>query len=257
MKRLRWILLASGALLGGLLTLNEGSARQLTWRDPHPLRPVGMQVRLEILVDGKPLPTVSYARKTYLPVPRVGAEYAIRVWNDGPRRVTAVVSVDGLSVINGKPAAESHPGYIVAPYSHVLVPGWRRSLDSVAAFRFVEPADSYAGRIGRPENIGVIGLVAFEEQVWRPRLPLERELPTAAAKALNGKVGSIGTEYGREIDSHVYYVPFLRSANRRAVTIYYDTVEALRAAGVPVDGLPVPFPSTNQFVPPPPGSRAR
>ena len=61
---------------------------------------------------------------------------------------------------------------------------------------------------------------SFEEQLWRPQPPLEREFSKAAAKALNSKVGSIGTEYGRELDSHVYYVPFLRSANRQAVTIY-------------------------------------
>ena len=236
----------------------RAAARQLTWRYPRPVRPVGMNVRMEILVGGKPLPTVQYAGKTYLPVPHVGAEYEVRICNDGPRRITAVVSVDGLSVINGKPASESHPGYIVAPYSSVVIPGWRRSLDKVAAFRFVERGKSYAGQVGHPENIGVIGLVAFEEQVWRPRYPLERVPSKAAARPTYGAVGSIGTEYGREVDSRIYYVPFVRSRNRRAITFYYDTVEALRAAGVPVDSpSPVPFPGDDQFVPPPPGYKGQ
>jgi len=216
-----------------------------------------MRVRLEILVADKPLPTVRHAGKIYLPVPEVGAEYTLRVCNDGPRRVVAILSVDGLSVLNGKPASEEHPGYVVAPFSHVIIPGWRRSKDTVAAFRFVDLAGSYAARVGRPENVGVIGLVAFEEQMGRPILLRDREGLGGDSRRLPGKagrVGSLGTEYGRDIDSRISYVDFVRSGNRRAVTIYYDTVSALRAAGVPVGGpTPVPFPGDGEFVPPPPG----
>jgi hypothetical protein len=217
-----------------------------------------MHVRLEVLVHGRPLSTVAHAGKTYLPVSRVGAEYEIRVWNDGPRRIAAVVSVDGLSVINGKPASETQPGYLVGPRGHILIPGWRRSLNTVAAFRFVERGQSYAGRIGRPENIGVIGLVAFEEQASRPLPGLDRETIKATAGRAQGLVGSIGTEYGREIDARVYYVPFVRSGNKRTITLYYDTAAALREAGVPVDGpAPVPFPQDGEFAPPPPGYRGK
>jgi hypothetical protein len=60
------------------------------------------RVALDILVDGRPLPTIHHAGKTYLPVPRLGEEYQIRVWNHDPRRVAAVGSVDGLSVITGR-----------------------------------------------------------------------------------------------------------------------------------------------------------
>jgi hypothetical protein len=125
----------------------------------------------------------------------------------------------------------------------------------------VERDRSYAERVGRPENVGVIGLVAFEEQMGRPILLRDREsfkggggrLPARA-----GSPGSLGTEYGREIDSRITYVDFVRSNNRRAVTLYYDTVSALREAGVPVDGpTPVPFPGDGDFVPPPPGYRGR
>jgi hypothetical protein len=234
----------------------EGKAQlasQLTWRDPPPPRPYGMQVRMEILVGRLPLQTVPHAGKTYLPVPHMGAEYEIRVWNDGPRRVAAVVSVDGLSVITGQPASTAQPGYIVAPYGSILISGWRRRLERVAAFRFVERGQSYAERMGHPENVGVIGLVAFEEQIARPRPALEWNGLKSAAPRLYGQVGGLGTEYGRDLDSHAYYVPFVRSGNRRAITIYYDSVDALRRAGVPVDGpTPVPFPGDGTFAPPPP-----
>lgn len=219
--------------------------------------PGKMRVTMDILVDGRPLPTVPHAGKTYLPVPRMGEEYQIRVWNQGLRRVAAVVSVDGLSVITGQPAYEHGPGYIVAPYSHILIKGWRQNLDNVATFRFVERDRSYASLTGKPENIGVIGLVAFEERILHPLPHLERT-DTAAAKGFRTEVGSIGTEYGREIDSRAYYVPFLRSGNKQALTLYYDTVAALRAAGVPVDRpSPVPFPGDLRFAPPPPGYKGR
>ncbi len=225
-----------------------------------PIRPISrtMHVSLEVLVDGRPLRTVKHEGKTYLPVPKLGTEYALRVWNHGPRRISAVLSVDGLSAINGQPASAEQPGYVVAPYSHIVIKGWRRNMDAVAAFRFVDRERSYAAKMGRPENIGVIGLIAIEELAWQPSPVLEQRAKAPNALRAAGQVGSIGTEYGREIDSHIYYVPFLRSGNWQASTIYYDTVAALRAAGVPVD-VPsvVPFPADPQFAPPPPGYRGK
>lgn len=213
-----------------------------------------MQVGLEVLLHGKSLRTVEHLGKTYLPVPRVGAEYQIRVWNHGPRRIVAMVSVDGLSVINGEPASEAQPGYLVSPYSHILIKGWRRDLDTVAAFRFVDRDKSYANLVGKPENVGVIGLIAIEELAVRPLPRMEKQTGPAGKRA-HAEVGSIGTEYGRDIDSRVYYVPFARSSNKRMITIYYDTVAELRKAGVPVNGrMPLPFPGDPPtFVPPPPG----
>jgi hypothetical protein len=170
----------------------------------------------------------------------------------------AIVSVDGLSVISGQPASEHAPGYIVSPYSHVVIKGWRRNLEHVAAFRFVERDTSYASLIGKPDNIGVIGLIAIEEKVIHPMPQMEKRAADSAAKGFRTEVGSVGTEYGREIDSRAYHVPFLRSSNRQTVPLYYDTVTALREAGVPVGRpLPDPFPGDFKFAPPPPGYRDR
>jgi len=227
--------------------------------DFSPPPPGSMRVGLEILVNGRPLPTIAYGGKTYLPVARLGTEYEIRVSNHGPRRIVAMVSVDGLSVISGKPASEKQAGYVVSPYNSILIQGWRRSLDTVAAFRFIERDKSYAALTGRPENIGVIGLIAVEEQLWQrgPALQKAEGGGPAAARARRD-VGKAGTEYGRDLDSRAYYVPFLRSNNKRTVTIFYDTVAALREAGVPVDHpLPDPFPGDMDFAPPPPRRGAR
>jgi hypothetical protein len=237
-----------------LTTTPGASATPREIISPHPPR---MSVRMTILVDGRPAPTVEHLGKTWLPIPRMGAEYQIRVANYGPRRIAAIVSVDGLSVINGKPASESSPGYLVDAYGSIIIDGWRRNLEKVAAFRFVEREESYAWRMGPPDNIGVIGLVAIKEEGMPPR-PWRRLDKGEASKGARSMVGSTGTEYGRDIDSPAYYVPFIRSSNKRSVTIYYDTPEALRKAGVPIPepGLPIPFPADKDFAhPPPPRNR--
>jgi hypothetical protein len=224
-------------------------------KKPPLVRPVWPRVTLEVLVDGRPLPTFRYDGRTYLPVPRLGLEYEIRVTNHGPRRIAALVSVDGLSVINGQPASEANPGYIVAAQGQIRIKGWRRDLETVATFRFVERGKSYAALMGHPEKVGTIRLLAIEEQVTWPRDALER---SATAKQTYGKGGNVGTEYGREISSGAYYVPFLRSANRWTVTIHYDTAEALRGDGIPFDLLPPgPSPISSEFAPPPPGYKGK
>jgi hypothetical protein len=219
----------------------------------------GMHVGLEVLVEGRPLPTVHHAGKTYLPVPRLGAEYEIRVWNEGPRRVAAIVSVDGLSVITGRPASEASPGYLVDPHGSIRIKGWRRSLDTVAAFSFQEREKSYAQLMGYPDNVGVIGLIAIEEMGRWPRPGLEhKDAAAPSARQSYGEAAGTGTGYGRDLDSPAYRVPFVRGHNRQVVTLSYDTAEALRRAGVPVDGPDLsPFPGDPEFAPPPPGHPAR
>jgi len=205
-----------------------------------------MRVGLEVLVGGQPLPTVWHQGRRYLPVPQLGLEYEIRVWNDGPHRIVALVSIDGLSVTNSRPASERHPGYLIEPSSSIRIKGWRRDQDTVAAFRFVDREDSYASQIGYYENVGVIGLIAIEELGSWPR-PLLEKIAGAAPKSRSRDVGSTGTEYGRDLDSPVDYVPFIRGINRRTITLYYDTAAALRRAGVPVDEPhPVPFPGDRE-----------
>jgi hypothetical protein len=86
----------------------------------------------------------------------------------GPLR--DVASVDGLDVIDGKPAAPERRGYLVDP----TAPGHRFGLppteSEVAAFRFGKVAASYAARTSGDNNVGVIGIAVFAERgaVWSP-----------------------------------------------------------------------------------------
>src|SRR4029453_7644344 len=97
-----------------------------------------------------------------------GAEYAIRIRNCANVRVLAVVSVDGVNVISGQTAAPDQSGYVIEPGDYVTIEGWRKNLDRTAAFVFTDPAQSYAARTERPDDVGVIGVALFQERQRQP-----------------------------------------------------------------------------------------
>jgi hypothetical protein len=98
-----------------------------------------------------------------------GQRYTIIVKNLTDARFEAVVSVDGLDVMDGKPAAVSKRGYIVEPHEEVEVDGFRQSVDQVAAFRFGSVRGSYANqKHGDTRNVGVIGVALFHERGSNP-----------------------------------------------------------------------------------------
>ena len=99
-----------------------------------------------------------------------GGRYRIVVRNGTTARFEIVASVDGLDVIDGKPADPSRRGYIVDPHGVLVIDGFRTSDSAVAAFRFGRVADSYAAQTSGDRNVGVIGLAVFSERgaVWSP-----------------------------------------------------------------------------------------
>ncbi len=122
-------------------------------------------------------------RGNVLPAATIGAElwavgepdarYSLAIANDTGSAFELVASVDGLDVIDGRPASFAKRGYIVDPFSSVVIEGWRTSEDTIAAFRFSSIEDSYAERMGDGRNVGVIGAALFREapaawDEWRP-----------------------------------------------------------------------------------------
>ncbi len=96
---------------------------------------------------------------------RKNARYAISVKNNSRSRLEVVLSVDGLDVVDGKPASLTKRGYIVWPGQTLEVKGWRASEDKVASFVFAPVAGSYANlRHGETRNVGVVGLAVFTEK---------------------------------------------------------------------------------------------
>ena len=97
-----------------------------------------------------------------------GERYKILVRNATTARFEIVASVDGLDVIDGKPADPNRRGYIVDPHDTLVIDGFRTSDQGVAAFRFGRVADSYAAQTTSDRNVGVVGMAIFAERgaVW-------------------------------------------------------------------------------------------
>lgn len=109
-----------------------------------------------------------YHRGEYWVAGQYGAKYAIAVRNKLGERLLAVTAVDGVNVLSGETAAWDQTGYVFSPWQQYQVTGWRKSSSEVAAFEFSALGDSYAGRTGRPANVGVIGVALFREQPPEP-----------------------------------------------------------------------------------------
>lgn len=118
---------------------------------------------------GRTLPGY-HANGRALVVGNDGARYHIVVRNGTTARFEVVASVDGLDVIDGKPADPNRRGYIVDPHGTLEIDGFRTSDSSVAAFRFGRVEDSYAAQTSGDRNVGVIGFAIFAERgaVWTP-----------------------------------------------------------------------------------------
>jgi len=139
---------------------------------PEPLEVYAGDGSLAVaLVDdaGRTLPGLSAGGRT-LVVGEDGERYKIVVRNGTTARFEVVASVDGLDVIDGKPADPNRRGYIVDPHDTLVIDGFRTSDSDVAAFRFGKVAESYAAQTSGDRNVGVVGLAIFSERgaVWTP-----------------------------------------------------------------------------------------
>lgn len=220
-----------------------------------------------------------------------GERYALRLVNRSGVRVLAVLSVDGVNVISGETASTQQAGYVLEPWASAEIRGWRKSLDDIAQFYFTSLGDSYAGRTGRPANVGVIGVAVFREyQSPVPSLEMKprSDVPSPAMPKVEpgGVAGDavseserapgarpsekrsqptfserIGTGHGEREHSPTRYTEFRRASQSPAevVQIHYDSYANLVARGViarpPYHGRPQPFPRDvpGPFVPDPRG----
>lgn len=98
-----------------------------------------------------------------------GGQYSIVIKNRCKSRVQVVASVDGLDVLDGKPASVSRPGYVINPGETLEIKGFRTSYDAVSAFQFSSVSESYANlRHGNTRNVGVVGIAVYTEKGFDP-----------------------------------------------------------------------------------------
>ena len=163
-------------------------------------------VRIVDRDSGKNIPVYAYGGQ-YWVAGTPGARYAIAVHSRSGTRVLAVTSVDGVNVLSGETAAWDQTGYVFSPGSRYQITGWRKSDSEVAAFAFSTAAQSYAGRTGRPQNVGVIGVALFREKVpepmpYVPQRQLRRDFPADAAREQAGAPAAPAPLSGAANDSN-------------------------------------------------------
>lgn len=230
-------------------------------------------VIVNMVVGGRTVRKINHQGRSYLPVEE-GEVFQIEIQNNRSERVVAIVSVDGLSVMNGKPAGHNDPGYVIDAYSTVTIDGYRKGSEKVREFVVTPGGESYsAKRTGSERNNGVIGVVIKPEKGVRKTRPIRKiktpvkpwDMPssygdspytysTIQAKGMNSRSmnlteleSSVGTGMGDYVDSHVKEVHFNADESRKSmIVLYYDTPNSLRRRGVPIDRHvdgPNPFPN--------------
>lgn len=153
----------SGAEGGAPLAISQPIAQS-----PYDVELVG--------ADGRPLATYQMGDRFYV-LGQAGDRYSIRVTNPTARRVEALISVDGLDVIDGEVADfVNKRGYVVPPGGDLVVDGFRMSATQVASFRFSSVDASNAERKGKGRNVGVIGVAIFEERA-EPQMIVPQQPP--------------------------------------------------------------------------------
>jgi hypothetical protein len=226
---------------------------------------------------GRVLPTYWHEGQAWV-AGTPGHEYSVAVRNRRGEDLLAVVSVDGVNVIDGETARPSQAGYIVAPHGRIEVKGWRKSMADIASFYFTSLGDSYAARTGRPDDVGVIGIALFERARALPppvveAAPAERlgdarresnmardkslsspSAPPATAQSPAPLGEPLGTGHGRREGAPVRFVEFERATTQPVETlvIRYDSYANLVAMGViPTYGVRTPRAFPGAFVPDP------
>ncbi len=123
------------------------------------------QIELTVLVKGRPITEYQHAEHVFVEG-RAGSEYELEVRNHTNQRIEAVLSVDGLSVIDGKLAGAHSRGYLIGPRDVIRIPGWTLDASKVAKFAFAGKQASYATQMtGDARNNGVIGVMAYREKI--------------------------------------------------------------------------------------------
>jgi len=256
-------LVFAALLFSGGTAAQEGGAGR--WTRPAPISYAPFEV--EVLVGGRPLEELRARGRRYVEAAE-GAEYELLVRNPSPYRVAVAVSVDGLNTIDARRTSSWEASkWVIEPYRSIRLSGWQMSSRHARRFYFTTERDSYAARLGRASDLGLITAVFYRELSPRPypitpapiyrdeRAPRERSetegrsgsQPPAMSRPKRGAIAEAprpddehaATGIGRPVDHRVSWVSMdLERRPAAEVTIRYEYRDALYRLGV----LPRPRP---------------
>jgi hypothetical protein len=196
---------------------------------------------------GGSLQTFRHHGQTFV-LGRQGQRYAVVLRNRTAERLEVVVSVDGRDVVHGERSnVSTDRGYLLAPHGMVRIEGFRTSMSTVASFRFTDPHDSFAGRLGDVASLGIVRAAVFREKKQDAiAAPGAKRAPAASRAAPPARrserrmqprdQGNLGTQFGESRESRVMSVRFERDGRGVAQTtmLRYDDETGLRARGIEV-----------------------
>jgi hypothetical protein len=269
------ILLAGACVLASFALVPTTGALAQT-RDARPVyeRPF----TVEVLVNDYPLEQYPARGRLYIEAVE-HAEYEIRIYNPLPDRVAVALAVDGLNSIDARhTTARAASKWVIEPYSTITIGGWQMSSRRARRFYFTTERDSYAAKLGRAEDTGLISAVFYRERrpiayVPPPQPyphPLDerqqgspekdrREAPSAnstraesAGQARDRAAAPVpynddeyaATGIGRSVENDVRWINLdLEDRPAAEVSIRYEYRPALVRLGI----LPRPYPSPDSL----------
>ena len=224
-----------------------------------------------VQVRGRPVKQVHFRGRTYIEG-RKGTEYTLQFQNTENKRVLVIPSVDGLSVVDGKPAGRKSAGFIVEGRSSIDIPGW--VVDNGTAAQFVFWPQDARGEATYVEelyksgatvdvgNQGLIGFLVLEEHftptlktyghvspadqnIWRSAgfdtNDMSRGIVHAAgggisqnlSMATDSSTAPMGTKFGDATEFNTRTGEFKRGRTVGEIVFEYDTLRGLKDRGVP------------------------
>lgn len=195
---------------------------------------------------------------------RIDSEFTINIRNNSNKPKFYIVSVDGLSVIDGKPAGSHSLGYYVDPFQKIVLSGWQISANEFSKFLFCSKNQSYVEKSNQDtDNIGVIGVMVFDKREFQHSYPPnttplpysfdQYKLPQydftiICNSDLLNNGGEIGTGFGSKINSSIdSSLSFIKEDRPEIIgAIYYDTAKNLEKMGIVLKktpNKPDPFPA--------------
>ena len=242
-----------------LLALAGAWPRAAGAQEGRVVRPQYGAFGVEVLVGGGPL-EVLYGRGRRYVEAREGAEYEVLLRNPLPVRVAVALSVDGLNTIDARrTSAWEASKWVIEPYGTIRVSGWQMSSRRARRFYFTTERDSYAARLGRATDLGLITAVFFRESAPRPypvtpppydgshqrsESPAESEMRAeGGARKSRGSAGAMtaprpddshaATGIGRSVEHSVEWIQMrLERSPAAEVSIRYEYRDALIRLGL-------------------------
>lgn len=248
-------------------------------------------VGLEVQVDNKSVTEYSH-EGSYFIEGREGKDFTLRITNNRNNRVLAIPSVDGLSVLDGKPASHDSMGYIIKAHSTITIPGWTLDQKTAAKFFFTQKEDSFVTRTSAGTQTGVIGAIFYDEKGSEPLDPfvVSQYYGGLMRNGISGSMGAsidsfstsnvsmnadytasinqmqvkspepfgLGTGFGKKTGFSTNQSTFDRGSFVTGLTLYYDNKRNLEKRGIKFPVTSTRYTSLPQAFPgigctPPPG----